>query len=248
MRDASHHRPVRCPVTFDGCRLDSAEAVHEWLADLAARRSSGPMPTADGPTPDFARLIAALNRHGIEYLLSGGAADHLPRVYRDSDPPLIPVTIAGMELDSALPCIDEHETSINVPAAVAWTAVLAVVGRLTTRPAWRMFAKAVRCKPDRAIGAGVTVGEALPGFLVARCEAPTEWALEGEHLFSRYVLTFRIAPVDSEQCRVAAHSSAEFPGPHGKIYRAMVIGSGGHAIGVRSILRSIKTDAEHSGH
>ena len=58
--------------------------------------------------------------------------------------------------------------------------------------------------------------------------------------------TFRIAPVDSEHCRVAARSSAEFPGLHGMVYRAVVIGSGGHAIGVRNILRSIKTEAEHS--
>jgi hypothetical protein len=151
-----------------------------------------------------------------------------------------------MEIDSALPYIDENAISVSVPAPVAWTAVVAVFGRLTTRPVWRIFAKAVRCKPDRAIGTAVTVGEALPGFLVARCEAPTEWALEGEHLFSRYALTFRIARVDSGHCRVAAHSSAEFPGPHGKIYRAMVIGSGGHAIGVCGILRSIKTEAEHS--
>jgi hypothetical protein len=151
-----------------------------------------------------------------------------------------------MEIDSALPCIDEHEISLNVPAPVAWNAVVAVFGRLTTRPAWRVFSKAVRCKPDHAVGTAVTAGDAVPGFLVARSEAPTEWALEGEHLFSRYGLTFRIAPVDSGHCRVAAHSSAEFPGLHGKIYRAMVIGSGGHAIGVRRILRSIKTEAEHS--
>jgi hypothetical protein len=161
--------------------------------------------------------------------------------------PLIPVTMASMEIDSALPRIDEHEISVNVPAPVAWTAVVAVFGRLTTRPAWRIFAKTIRCKPDHAIGTAVTVGEALPGFLVAGCEAPTEWALAGEHLFSRYALTFRITPVDSEHCRVVAHSYAEFPGPHGKIYRALVIGSGGHAIGVRGILRSIKIEAEHSG-
>jgi hypothetical protein len=153
--------------------------------------------------------------------------------------------MAGM-VDSALPYIDEHEISVNVPASVAWTAAVAAFGRLTTRPALRIFAKAIQCRPDHAIGAAVTVGEALPGFLVTRCEVPREWSLEGEHLFSRYAVTFRIASVDSEHCRVAAQSSAEFPGLHGKIYRTIVIGSGGHAIGVRRILRSIKTEAEHS--
>jgi hypothetical protein len=146
---------------------------------------------------------------------------------------------------AALPCIDEHEISLNVPTPVAWTAVVAVFARLTARPAWRAFAKAIRCKPDHAVGTAITVGEAVPGFLVARCEAPTEWALEGEHLFSRYALTFRVTPVDGEHCRVVAHSSAEFPGLHGKVYRAMVIGTGGHAIGVRGILRSIRNEAEH---
>jgi len=155
-------------------------------------------------------------------------------------------TMAAMETDSALPSIDEHEISLDVPPPVAWTAVVAVFGRLMTRPEWRLFAKAIRCKPDHAVGTAVAAGDALPGFLVVRCEAPTEWALEGQHLFSRYALTFRIAPVDSEHCRVAAHSSAEFPGVHGKMYRAVVIGSGGHAVGVRNILRSIKTEAEHS--
>jgi hypothetical protein len=169
-----------------------------------------------------------------------GAAERTVRL------PLAPVTMVGVENGSALPCIDEHEISLNVAAPVAWTAVVAVFGRLATRPAWRMFARAIRCKPDHAVGTAVTAGDSLPGFLVARCTAPTEWALEGEHLFSRYALTFRIAPVDSEHCRVGAHSTADFPGLHGKVYRAMVIGSGGHAIGVRSILRSIKTEAEHS--
>jgi hypothetical protein len=163
-----------------------------------------------------------------------------------SNVPSVSVRMAAM-VDSALPCIDEHEISVNVPASVAWTALVAVFGRLTTRPTSRIFAKAVRCRPNRAIGTAVTVGEALPGFLVARCEVPKEWALEGEHLFSRYAVTFQIASVDSEHCRVAAQSSAEFPGLHGKIYRTIVIGSGGHAIGVRRILRSIKTKAEHSG-
>jgi hypothetical protein len=155
--------------------------------------------------------------------------------------------MAGMEIDSALPSIDVHEISVNVPPSVAWPAVIAVFERLTTRPAWRLYAKAVRCKPDRAIGDGstVTVGDALPGFLVTRCGAPTEWAFEGEHLFSRYALTFRITPVESAHCRIAAHSCAEFPGVHGSMYRAMVIGSGGHENGVRRILRSIKTEAEH---
>jgi hypothetical protein len=36
------------------------------------------------------------------------------------------------------------------------------------------------------------------------------------------------------------------PGLHAKLYRAVVIGSGGHGVGVRGILRSIKAEAEHN--
>jgi hypothetical protein len=41
MRDASPPTLDDVSITFDGRRLDSAEAVREWLADLAARRSVG---------------------------------------------------------------------------------------------------------------------------------------------------------------------------------------------------------------
>jgi hypothetical protein len=35
-----------------------------------------------------------------------------------------------------------------------------------------------------------------------------------------------------------------FPGLHGTAYRALVIGSGGHVVGVRGILRRVKAEAE----
>jgi hypothetical protein len=36
-----------------------------------------------------------------------------------------------------------------------------------------------------------------------------------------------------------ARSYAEFPGPAGRVYRALVIGSGGHRIMVRRLLRDV---------
>ena len=152
--------------------------------------------------------------------------------------------MATMEVTAALPRIDEHEISVDVPAEEAWLAVLDVFERLTARPIWRAFARVVRCNPDRASGDPVIVGATVPGFRVTHSLPPNEWALEGRHLFSRYALTFRITPVDDKHCRVRAESSAEFPGHHGTAYRAVVIGTGGHVIGVRGILRSIKIRAE----
>ena len=85
-----------------------------------------------------------------------------------------------------------------------------------------------------------------PAFASRGSVAPTEWRLEGSHRFSRYSLTFRIAPLGAECCVIRAESSAAFPGPAGRAYRALVIGSGGHVLGVRSLLRTMKREAERA--
>jgi hypothetical protein len=151
-----------------------------------------------------------------------------------------------MEADVTLPRIDEHDITVHAPASLTWDAVVDVFRRLASKPTWRVLAQALRCKPVRASGTEGGIGTTLPGFVVARCEPTTEWALEGEHLFSHYALTFRIVPLDDAHCRVTAYTSAAFPGLHGSMYRTLVIGTGGHARGVRGILRSIRAEAERS--
>lgn len=42
-----------------------------------------------------------------------------------------------------------------------------------------------------------------------------------------------------ERTRVRSQTWAAFPGIHGKIYRALVISSGGHAVAVRQVLKRI---------
>jgi hypothetical protein len=156
------------------------------------------------------------------------------------------VKMGVVEVAPALPRIDDHNISVDVPADRAWPLVVSVFERLTTQPAWRAFAKALRCRPDRAIDDPHTVGASLPGFRVTQSQSPTKWRLEGAHLFSQYSLTFRVTPLDGQHCLVSAETSASFPGHHGAAYRAFVIGTGGHAIGVRGILRRIKVAAERS--
>jgi len=152
--------------------------------------------------------------------------------------------MADMEVSTALPRIDEHEILVDVSAEEAWPAVLAVFERLTAQPLWRVLAKVIHCTPDHASGSPALTDAAVPGFRVTRSLPPNEWALEGRHLFSRYALTFRVIPIDDRHCRIGAESSAEFPGHRGTVYRFLVIGSGCHVLGVRGILRSIKTRAE----
>jgi hypothetical protein len=93
--------------------------------------------------------------------------------------------MTAMEVAAALPRIDEHEISVDVPAEEAWLAVLDVFERLTARPIWRAIARVVRCNPDRASGDPVIVGATVPGFRVTHSLSPNEWALEGRHRGTR---------------------------------------------------------------
>jgi hypothetical protein len=59
-------------------------------------------------------------------------------------------------------------------------------------------------------------------------------ALRGQHRFARYALTFLI---DGDQLR--ARSEAAFPGIRGRLYRALLMGTGGHRLVTRGLLRRI---------
>jgi hypothetical protein len=108
----------------------------------------------------------------------------------------------------------------------------------------RHVAAILRCDDLGDGGAsGDASKETLAGFHVARADAPRELALEGRHRFSRYRLTFEIEPRGAGS-RIRAVTHAEFPGFQGRLYRALVVGSGGHRIMTRRILISIARRAE----
>jgi hypothetical protein len=77
------------------------------------------------------------------------------------------------------------------------------------------------------------------GFRVTESKAPAKLVLEGRHPFSRYALVFLIDPLDGGGSRARAQTWARFPGAKGRIYRALVIGSGMHAVLVRRMLRRL---------
>jgi hypothetical protein len=87
-------------------------------------------------------------------------------------------------------------------------------------------------------------GSPVVGFRVVRANRPTLLALEGEHRYSRYALTFRLEELGPGRTEVRAETHAEFPGVQGRVYRALVIGSRAHVITVRSMLRAVKRRAE----
>ncbi|HEY1441296.1 MAG TPA: hypothetical protein VGF65_10755, partial [Mycobacterium sp.] len=59
----------------------------------------------------------------------------------------------------------------------------------------------------------------------------------------RWVFELDAAPDDTARTRVRALTWADFPGIHGKIYRALVIGTGGHRVAVRWTLKRIAATA-----
>ncbi|WP_067651136.1 hypothetical protein [Nocardia harenae] len=115
-----------------------------------------------------------------------------------------------------LPYIDEHARSFAAEPERVWRALLTMVCRDPDDPA--------------TVPLGFRLGEA---------DAPRRLALRGQHWFSRYELIFELDDLGPDGTRVRAQSWAEFPGLHGTVYRALVIGSGGHRIVVREMLRRI---------
>ncbi|WP_067570712.1 hypothetical protein [Nocardia acidivorans] len=120
-----------------------------------------------------------------------------------------------------LPYIDQHSTIIPADRARTWSALL----RTT-------------CKdPDDL--------STLPrGFTVDEADPPNRLALTGHHPFSRYALVFLLAEESPTVTRLTAESWGEFPGLHGRVYRALVIGSGGHRVVVRAVLERVAAAVE----
>jgi hypothetical protein len=77
------------------------------------------------------------------------------------------------------------------------------------------------------------------GFRVTESSAPAKLVLEGRHPFSKYALVFLIEAREGGGSRARAQTWAAFPGPQGRVYRALVIGSGIHSVLVRRMLRRL---------
>jgi hypothetical protein len=132
-----------------------------------------------------------------------------------------------------LPYVDEHRLHIDAPADVVWAALLKVVRRQTK--GGERLARILGCDPaEGTTGFEGRPGDAVPGFRVVAAEPGRRLALRGQHRFATYALTFVL---DGDQLRAQTH--AAFHGLLGRLYRAAVIGSGGHRLVTRSLLRRV---------
>jgi hypothetical protein len=132
-----------------------------------------------------------------------------------------------------LPHVDEHRLRISASSEAIWVALLGVLRRDLGGGA--PLARALGCDPAQGTAdfAG-RPGDCLPGFRVAEAEPGRRLVLHGRHRFARYALTF---VVHAGQLR--ARTDAAFPGVLGAIYRSAVIGSGGHRLVTRCLLRRV---------
>jgi len=144
-----------------------------------------------------------------------------------------------------LPYIDEHVSTVDAGRERTWAALVAVgrahLGGSAAGPAVRLL----RVEPARASGdwSEPQAGATLPGFAVEEARPPSRLALAGRHRFSRYALVFELEAAGADRTRIRAETRAAFPGALGRVYQALVIGTGGHRLVVRRLLGLIEERA-----
>ncbi|MFF5921726.1 hypothetical protein ACFY8C_25745 [Streptomyces flavochromogenes] len=138
---------------------------------------------------------------------------------------------------SVLPFVDEHGVVVDAGVEELWTRLVVKVGRSLSTGGGARYARVVGAVPRESGGVRpLGVGSEFPGFRVVRFVPGRELALEGRHRFSSYSLVFRVEELSDGRCRLRAETRAVFPGAAGRVYRALVIGSGGHAFAMRRML------------
>ena len=120
--------------------------------------------------------------------------------------------------------VDEHRVVLAGPRASAW-------------PVVRAWVEDLAGSPHGLVGA-VLGTQPRAGFEVAEEVEPERVVLKGRHRFSRYSLVLLLDGA-GETSVLRARTYADFPGPHGRAYRALVIGTGLHVVATRRMLRQV---------
>ena len=143
-----------------------------------------------------------------------------------------------------LPLIDVRSVEVGASSVRCWRAVIDVMRRSVGGSGARIFVAGISCADRGPVGNPDEVGSRLAGFHVVRSEPPFIWGLEGSHRFSTYGLEFRVDSIGPARSALHAESRARFDGVSGTLYRAAVIGTGGHAFAVGLLLARMKAAAE----
>jgi hypothetical protein len=139
-----------------------------------------------------------------------------------------------------LPYIDEHTRDLAGEPADVWPALLDAIDHAWSNPVATLAARALGCDEHAATGPRpLAPGSTVPGFRVTRLVTGAELVLAGRHRFSSYAVISRVEAAGHHRTRLHVESRASFPGPAGRAYRVLVIGSGGHVVAVRRLLSRI---------
>jgi hypothetical protein len=160
-------------------------------------------------------------------------SDNLPQSYRQA--------MEHAADPAPLPFVDEHHVRVDAPPGAVWLALGASLRHQGRGGA--AYGRVVGTVPARAQGDPLEEGSAIPGFGTREAVPGERLVLAGRHRFSRYELVFGLQE-DHGATVLTARTLAEFPGPHGRVYRALVIDSGAHRRIVRRWLGSIERAAE----
>ncbi len=145
-----------------------------------------------------------------------------------------------------LPYIDEHSITIDAAREHVWDVLAQVLRKDFGGPASAPLTRLLAVVPAEERGdrrGTLHTGDALPGFAVAETRVPERLELRGRHRFSSYALVFELDATGTDRCTLRAQTWAEFPGPIGRVYRALVVGSGGHRLVVCRLLRNVARHA-----
>ena len=144
-----------------------------------------------------------------------------------------------------LPFIDELDVRLKAAPGKVYLAVARHIERSLQSSGPRVFSRILGCQSrGSSFSVPPSEGQVTNGFHVAEAEPPRLLVLEGTHRFAIARLSFIIEPVGEGRARLAARTDADFPGLRGAMYRALVIGSGAHAVVVKRMLAKIGRLAE----
>lgn len=136
---------------------------------------------------------------------------------------------------TVLPYVDEHSIEVRAPRDRVWRALDDYVHTSVGVPDRHPLGLLLGTRPR----SGFAVAATVPGEQVT---------LEGRHRFSIYRLVFDVrggSTPGTTTLRATTH--AAFPGPHGRVYRVLVISSRAHVVATTRMLRTVGHRAETAG-
>lgn len=130
-------------------------------------------------------------------------------------------------MGAELPYIDEHTVRVDAPPTAVWAGLSRYMESLLRGAERNPFVALLGPQPPA-------------GFDVVESVEQQRLALAGRHRFSRYRLVFELGEAPGDGTCVHARSYAAFPGLHGRVYRAVVIGTRLHVVATNHLLRGIR--------